>query len=156
MDLIDQFIDKLKRKAYTVTVAESCTGGLIASAITAKAGASKVFDRGFVTYSNEAKMDMLGVPSHILEQSGAVSVLCAEAMVKGALQRSNTNIALSVTGIAGPDGGTAEKPVGLVFIGYCEKGELPKVAEHNFRGNREEIRMQAVKQAVQYGLSLLN
>lgn len=139
-----------------LVTAESCTGGLIASAITSRPGASKIFERGFVTYSNQSKIDLLGVSESTLKNNGAVSTLTAEAMVKGALVNSKADIAVSVTGIAGPDGGTDEKPVGLVYIGYALRGDLPKVARHDFKGTREKIRMDALKQALKYALSLLN
>jgi nicotinamide-nucleotide amidase len=154
-DLVEKLINKLSKSGKMLTTAESCTGGLIASAITGRAGSSKVFDRGFVTYSNQSKMDLLDVPESVLEQNGAVSKLCAEAMVKGALEHSAAHLALAVTGIAGPDGGTEEKPVGLVYIGYGLRDELPKVVEYNFRGNRETVRMQSVKHALQHGIELL-
>ena len=155
-DLAEKLLSKLKGRGYKLVTAESCTGGLIAAAITAKSGASLVFDRGFVTYSNEAKTEMLGVSENTLKNNGAVSTLTAEAMVKGALDKSGADIAIAVTGIAGPDGGTDEKPVGLVYIGYGLSGDLPKVAQHNFEGNREEVRLKTVKQALLYGLSLLS
>lgn len=156
MDLVEKLIKKLKAKGMMMVTAESCTGGLIASAITAKAGASAIFDRAFVTYSNRAKTEMLGVPESVISKHGAVSTLTAEAMVKGALERSGANLAIAVTGIAGPDGGTEEKPVGLVYIAYGLKGELPKVARHDFTGDREQIRLQSVKQAITYALGLLS
>lgn len=154
-DLAEKLINKLKKQGYMLATAESCTGGLISSAVTAKAGSSAVFDRGFVTYSNEAKMDLLGVSKDVLDKHGAVSTLTAEAMVKGTLENSKANMALAVTGVAGPDGGTDEKPVGLVYIAYALKGDPIKVARHDFVGNREQVRMQAVKQAFLHGLDLL-
>src|ERR1700754_4149903 len=102
-----------------IATAESCTGGLIAGTLTAIAGSSDVYDRGWVTYSNEAKREQLGVPSMMIEARGAVSGEVAEAMAKGALHRSKAHVAISVTGIAGPGGGSAEKPVGLVYIGLA-------------------------------------
>lgn len=154
-DLAEKLISTLKKRGYMMATAESCTGGLISAAITAKAGASAVFDRGFVTYSNDAKMDLLGVPEQILDKHGAVSTLTAEAMVKGALENSKATLALAVTGIAGPDGGSDEKPVGLVYIGYGMRDGQVKVARHDFTGGREEIRMQAVKQALMYGIDMV-
>lgn len=154
-DLADKLINKLRKRGLMMATAESCTGGLIASAITAKAGASDVFDRGFVTYSNEAKAEMLDVSANILDTHGAVSTLTAEAMVKGALRHSKADLVLAVTGIAGPGGGSEEKPVGLVYIGYGLKGDPVKVARHDFSGGREEICMQTVKQALLYGVDLL-
>ena len=109
----------LARKIMIVT-AESCTGGLIAGALTENAGSSRVFERGFVTYSNEAKQEMLGVPAALLETYGAVSAEVAEAMALGALEKSRAQLAVAVTGIAGPDGGTADKPVGLVHFAVAQ------------------------------------
>ncbi|MBA3862595.1 MAG: competence protein [Erythrobacter sp.] len=100
----------------TVAIAESCTGGLVAGALTEIAGSSAVLDRGFVTYSNEAKMEMLGVASDIIETFGAVSVACVWAMAKGVLERSNADVAVAVSGVAGPGGGTLHKPVGTVVF----------------------------------------
>ena len=154
-DLVEKLSERLSKRGMMLVTAESCTGGLIASAITARAGSSAIFDRGFVTYSNQSKIDMLGVSDNVLKNQGAVSMLCAQSMVKGALNNSSADIAVAVTGIAGPDGGSEDKPVGLVFIGYGLRGDLPKVAEYNFQGNRETIRMQAVKSALNCVLDLL-
>lgn len=99
-----------------IVVAESCTGGLVAAALTEIPGSSAVLDRGFVTYSNEAKMEMLGVPSDLIETFGAVSVACVWAMAKGALDRSNADVAVAISGVAGPGGGTVHKPVGTVVF----------------------------------------
>lgn len=148
-------MDKMAGKAMTLVTAESCTGGLIASAITSRPGASRIFDRGLVTYSNEAKIELLDVPEKLLNDNGAVSTLVAEAMVKGALRNTKADIAIAVTGIAGPDGGTETKPVGLVYIGYGKRGDLPKVARHDLTGNREEIRLKAVKEAIKHALGLV-
>jgi len=115
-------LDACRAKGLKLASAESCTGGLVSAALTAIAGSSDVFDRGFVTYSNEAKRDMLGVSADILRQNGAVSQECAIAMAEGALSRSLASIACSITGIAGPGGGTAEKPVGLVYLACAAKG----------------------------------
>lgn len=154
-DMAEKLINKLRKHGYMLVTAESCTGGLISSAITAKAGASDVFDRGFVTYSNEAKIEQLGVSQQLLDTHGAVSTLTAEAMVKGALAHSKADLALAVTGIAGPGGGSDDKPVGLVYIGYGLRGQAVKVARHDFTGGREEVRMQAVKQALSYGIDMV-
>ncbi len=107
----------------TVAVAESCTGGLVAAALTEIAGSSAVFDRGFVTYSNAAKIDMLGVSEDLIDCFGAVSVAVAWSMAQGALARSNADIAVAITGVAGPDGGTAQKPVGTVVFACARRGQ---------------------------------
>lgn len=109
-----------------VAVAESCTGGLVAGALTEIAGSSAVFDRGFVTYSNEAKMELLGVPPDIIDTFGAVSIACAWAMAKGALDRSHADIAVAVSGVAGPGGGTPHKPVGTVVFARVVRGDDSK------------------------------
>lgn len=133
-----------------VATAESCTGGLVAGAITEIAGSSAVLDRGFVTYSNEAKMEMLGVPSDIIETFGAVSIACAWAMAKGALDRSKADVAVAISGVAGPGGGTALKPVGTVVFARVVRGGTgePEGELKFFEGGegprvRAEIRRQA-------------
>lgn len=136
--------------------AESCTGGMIAAALTDIAGSSAVVDRGFVTYSNEAKVDMLGVSQATLYAHGAVSKETALEMAIGALARSRAGIALSVTGIAGPDGGTAEKPVGLVWFGIARTGAVT-VAESRHFGSigRDAVRLETVRTALGLGLAAL-
>ncbi len=117
----------------TVALAESCTGGLVAGALTEIAGSSAILDRGFVTYSNEAKMEMLGVASDIIETFGAVSIACAWAMAKGALERSKADVAVAVSGVAGPGGGTLHKPVGtVVFARMIRNGEGEPEGELKF------------------------
>jgi nicotinamide-nucleotide amidase len=111
----------LKKKKLRLATAESCTGGLIAALLTEIPGSSAILDGGFVTYANGAKTKALGVPHAMIRKYGAVSAQVAEAMAKGALKHSNASVAVSVTGIAGPDGGSKEKPVGLVFIGFASK-----------------------------------
>ncbi|MBU6448169.1 MAG: nicotinamide-nucleotide amidohydrolase family protein [Rhodospirillales bacterium] len=136
-------IDLYKTKGIALATAESCTGGLVAGAITAISGASAVFTHGFVTYANKAKTQMLGVPEAMLATHGAVSAQVAQAMAEGARARAGTHAAVSVTGIAGPDGGSAEKPVGTVWFGLATAES--SFAEHQFfTGNRDEIRAQAV------------
>lgn len=133
-----------------VATAESCTGGLVAGAITEIAGSSAVLDRGYITYSNEAKMEMLGVPRDIIEAFGAVSIACAWAMAKGALERSKADVAVAISGVAGPGGGTPQKPVGTVVFARVVRGESGE-PEGELRffdggegsGGRAEIRRQA-------------
>jgi nicotinamide-nucleotide amidase len=136
-----------RAKGIMLVTAESCTGGLIAAALTAIAGSSDVVDRGFVTYSNEAKNQMIGVPMTLIENHGAVSEPVAAAMADGALARSRAAIAISVTGVAGPSGGTADKPVGLVCFGLARTG-TPAVTERQiFPGDRTAIRARTVAHA---------
>jgi nicotinamide-nucleotide amidase len=131
-----------------IATAESCTGGLVAGTLTAIAGSSDVYDRGWVTYSNEAKREQLGVSLSLLEAHGAVSGEVAEAMAKGALHRSKADVAVSVTGIAGPGGGSAEKPVGLVYIGLWRKDGWHQVERCLFDGDRDSVRAQTVTRAL--------
>lgn len=133
----------LKARGMMLTMAESCTGGLVAEAITGVAGSSAWFDRGFVTYSNAAKTDMLGVPAQTIAQFGAVSEQTAAAMASGALQNSIAHIAGSITGIAGPDGGSAEKPVGTVCFAWAGMNLPVTTSTHYFHGDRRAIRQQA-------------
>ncbi|MDD1639994.1 MAG: CinA family protein [Methylococcaceae bacterium] len=138
----------LKSKGKKIATAESCTGGWIAQMITEVSGSSAWFDRGFVTYSNAAKMQMLGVKPETLDKFGAVSVQTATEMVTGTLAHSDADCAIAVTGIAGPDGGTAEKPVGTVFIAWADKNKDVKVVQKKLMGNRHQIRRQTVKIAL--------
>jgi len=131
-----------------VSTAESCTGGLIAAALTEIAGSSAVFDRGFVTYSNEAKMDLLDVNEATLQAYGAVSEETASEMAEGALSHSLADIAVSVTGIAGPSGATPGKPVGLVWFGLAKKGSKTKTVRHIFAGDRSTVRQSALRTAL--------
>ena len=137
-----------RSKGIKIATAESCTGGLISGLLTEVPGSSDVFERGFVTYSNEAKHELLGVPNALLEKYGAVSEEVAIAMAAGALKHSHANIALSVTGIAGPGGGTSEKPVGLVYIGYAT-GKTSHCKQLLFQGDRSSIRLATVEHALQ-------
>lgn len=133
-----------------VAVAESCTGGLVAAAITEISGSSAVLERGFVTYSNEAKKELLDVPAETIEACGAVSAECAEAMAKGALANSRAQVAVSITGIAGPGGGSAAKPVGMVCFGKALADGSVKVHVRQFgAGTRAEIRAQAAVVALE-------
>lgn len=137
----------LKARGFVLALAESCTGGMVAQAITSVAGSSAWFDRGFVTYSNQAKMDMLGVNKQTLLQFGAVSEQTAAEMAQGALRFSLADISASITGIAGPDGGTAVKPVGIVCFGFALKNSVKTSIQH-FAGNRESVRQQASVYAI--------
>ena len=116
-----ELLDNAKRRGLLIATAESCTGGLIAASLAAVPGASAVLERGFVTYSNESKVEMLGVPAELIAQSGAVSRDVALAMAEGALRNSRAGLSVAVTGVAGPDGGSAEKPVGLVHIAVARR-----------------------------------
>lgn len=156
MDLVEQLVEKLKHKKWKLVSAESCTGGMISTAITDKAGASAVFERGFVTYSNQSKIDCLGVSPATLKKYGAVSMQVAEEMAQGALDHSEAKVSITVTGIAGPDGGTPQKPVGLVYIGYGIKGGIVQAKAFNFTNkSREEVRLHTTKQAFKILLSIL-
>lgn len=146
--LATQLGEFLSTQQKTIATAESCTGGWISTAITEIPGSSAWFDRGFVTYSNSAKLDMLGVSAETLSAFGAVSHEMAEAMVTGALKYSTADVAVAITGIAGPDGGTIEKPVGLVFIACQWRGQTPVVIKKLFIGNRHQIRQQSVETAL--------
>jgi nicotinamide-nucleotide amidase len=130
----------LSARGWTAATAESCTGGLVAGAITDIAGSSGWFDRGFVTYSNEAKVELLGVRAETLARHGAVSEGTAREMVAGALERSLASIAVAVTGIAGPGGGTADKPVGLVWFAWAVRGGSVDAISHRFPGDRAAVR----------------
>ncbi len=154
-DLVEKLSIQLELRNWKVAVAESCTGGLLAASLTHRPGSSKIFDRGFVTYSNEAKQDSLSVPKDILEKHGAVSPEVAEAMALGALQNSLANLTVSITGIAGPDGGSDVKPVGLVYFGYALKNGSSGSIKANFEGNREEIRRQAANLALKQMIGVL-
>jgi nicotinamide-nucleotide amidase len=145
---ITTLLDLYRRAGLKIATAESCTGGLVAATLTAIAGSSDVFDRGWVTYSNEAKSEGLGVPPELIADKGAVSSEVAEAMARGVLRRSRADVAVSVTGIAGPGGGSAEKPVGLVFIGLARKDGWSQVERCVFPGEREEVRAQSVARAL--------
>jgi nicotinamide-nucleotide amidase len=140
-------LDACRAKGVMVATAESCTGGLIAGVLTAIAGSSDVVDRGFVTYSNAAKTEMLGVPAALITTHGAVSALVAQAMARGALQRSAATIAIAVTGIAGPGGGSAEKPVGLVWFGLAH-GDTVISESVIFPGDRTAVRIATVEHAL--------
>lgn len=148
-----RLVEALKEKNLTISVAESCTGGRIAAAITAVAGSSQVFPGGVVTYCDEAKHNLLDVPTTLLETQGAVSEPVAWAMARGAARVFETDFAISVTGLAGPEG-DGEHPVGTVYLGFYAQGETV-VEHHLFTGNREEIQNQASQQAIKIALDNL-
>lgn len=145
----ESLLADLREKMLRVATAESCTGGLVAGTLTAIAGSSDVFERGWVTYSNEAKEEDLGVPMELIEAHGAVSEQVARAMAEGALENSPADIAISVTGIAGPGGGSTDKPVGTVWFGCARRGQPTHTERHVFVGDRAAIRRESVAIALQ-------
>ncbi len=142
-----------RERKLKLALAESCTGGMIAARLTSVPGASDIFNGSIVCYANEVKRDLLGVPQGILETEGAVSASCARAMAEGARRDLKSDIAVSVTGIAGPDGGTPSKPVGCVFIGLATKG-TNSAERHLFTGDRAAIRQQASDAALSLALEI--
>ena len=147
MTLYKKLISTLKRKKLKMAVAESCTGGMLASAITSVSGASKVFTMGLVTYSNQAKITILKVPKKIILKHGAVSIQCCLSMVNNLNKISKSKVCVSITGIAGPKGGTKQKPVGLVYIGV-KNGKKVTISKNHFKNNgRSSIQKAAVKKA---------
>ena len=139
----------------TLAIAESCTGGLVAAALTSIPGCSRVFDRGFIVYDNEAKSEMLGVPSELIAAHGVVSRAVAKAMAEGAIRHSHAVAALSVTGIAGPDGGSPSKPVGTVHVAAALDGAATLHAAHLFEGDRDAVRVQSALAAMELMLQRL-
>lgn len=154
LTLEETLVKLLQEKQMTITTAESCTGGLIAGTIVNVAGASDVLNEGYVTYSNEAKQRLVQVKAETLKKYGAVSEETAREMALGVAQAANSDVALSATGIAGPGGGTEEKPVGLVYIGCCVGTEV-RVKECRFSGNRLENRTETVKTALRMAIEML-
>lgn len=147
--LAKAIIETASQKGIIVVLAESCTGGMVATALTDIAGSSAVLDRGLVTYSNDAKQDLLGVPGKILAAYGAVSAETASAMTRGALAHTpKASLAASVTGIAGPSGGSKKKPIGLVHFACQKRGHDPVLDWNIFTGNRDEIRQKALYKAL--------
>jgi len=143
----EEILQKLREKKLKITTAESCTGGLLAALFTSISGASEVFERGFITYSNQAKIDMLGVKKESLKNFGAVSEEVAKEMAQGALKNSKVDIAIAITGIAGPKSDDTKKPVGLVYIALATK-EKTAVQKFNFSGNRDKVRKASIKAAL--------
>jgi nicotinamide-nucleotide amidase len=150
--LAEQVLDRCRVANLQLVTAESCTGGLIAGCLTAVSGSSDVFDRGFVTYTNKAKQKMLGVPAILLETVGAVSEDVACAMAEGAITHSDGDMSISVTGVAGPNGGSNDKPVGLVHMAVGLKGHQTLHERHVFPGDRTAVRMATVE----YSLLFIN
>lgn len=144
----------LQKRSWQLAVAESCTGGLIAAACTELAGSSLWFERGFVSYSNAAKIELLGVDAALIEHHGAVSEEVARAMVQGAISRSCAQVALAVTGVAGPSGGSADKPVGTVWFGWATPAGVVSDLRR-FEGDRRHVREAAVQHALQQLLALI-
>ena len=156
-ELAERFLKACAARKILSATAESCTGGMIISVLTDIPGSSSMVDRGFVTYSNDAKIEMLGVSPVTLDAHGAVSRETALEMATGALARSHAGIALAVTGVAGPDGGSAEKPVGLVWFGLAMTGQPPIAERHQFDNKgRDFIRRETVRTALDMGLKALN
>ncbi|MFO1256375.1 MAG: CinA family protein [Sphingomonadaceae bacterium] len=149
--LAQRVIAENRAAGRTVALAESCTGGLVSAALTEIAGSSAVLDRGFVTYSNEAKHEALGVANDIIETFGAVSIACAWAMAQGALKHSKADVAVAISGIAGPDGGTPQKPVGTVVFARARRGEEELLAEERWLDapDRAGVRLQAALVALE-------
>jgi nicotinamide-nucleotide amidase len=147
--------NKLAAKNWQITCAESCTGGGIGYAITSISGSSAWFKKGFITYSNEAKQDMLGVSLSTLSQHGAVSAATVEEMAAGAAHQAKAQVALSVSGVAGPDGGTAEKPLGTVWFGFYMDGQISS-QKLLIDGDRQTVRIKAIEFALSQALKLLS
>jgi nicotinamide-nucleotide amidase len=147
--LSESVLSACREARLKLATAESCTGGLVAAALTDIAGSSTVVERGFVTYSNEAKSQLLGIPTAMIAAHGAVSAQVATAMVQGALARAPVDLAVSVTGIAGPGGATPGKPVGLVYFGIARKGGTARVERHTFHGDRAAVRAAATERALE-------
>jgi len=148
LDLCGRLAQALKNRSWTMASAESCTGGLIAAACTSLSGSSDWFERGFVTYSNAAKTEMLGVPTRLIEAHGAVSEAVARAMALGALAHSKAQISVAVTGVAGPSGGSPDKPVGTVCFGWAIDGQA-WTERLRFDGDRDAVRAATVAHALQ-------
>lgn len=148
-------LDRAKARGVMIATAESCTGGLIAGCLTEIAGSSAVVERGFVTYSNEAKTEMLGVPATTISAVGAVSEEVARAMAEGAVERSRAKLAVAVTGVAGPGGGSAEKPVGLVHFGCAKRGDETLHRREIFPGDRSAVREATLRTALELLLARL-
>ena len=148
LTLAQLVLDACRARGWHIATAESCTGGLVAGALTAIAGSSDVVERGFVTYSNEAKSEMLGVPPDTIAAHGAVSSETAAAMAEGAVARAPVDLAISVTGVAGPGGGSAAKPLGLVIFGLARRNGPSRTERRVFDGDRSAVRQAALRVAL--------
>jgi nicotinamide-nucleotide amidase len=148
LTLAQSVLDACRLRGWHLATAESCTGGLLAGALTAVAGSSDVVERGFVTYSNKAKSELLGVPPEIIAAHGAVSAETTAAMARGAVARAPVDLAISVTGVAGPGGGSAMKPVGLVIFGLARRDGSCRTERHVFDGDRAAVRQAAIQVAL--------
>ncbi|MEG2999642.1 MAG: CinA family protein [Comamonas sp.] len=153
-DTLPALAQALQARGWMMAAAESCTGGLIVAACTDLPGSSRWLERGFVTYSNAAKTEMLGVPAALITQHGAVSEPVARAMAEGAAERAGVQASVAVTGVAGPDGGSADKPVGTVWFGWCVQGQV-HTARMLFAGDRSAVRQQTRDHALQQLLALV-
>ncbi len=154
--LAEEVLNEARQKGLRIATAESCTGGLICGLLTEIPGSSDVVERGFVTYSNEAKSDLLGIPFSLIQDNGAVSEVVARAMAEGAIQRSMAQLAVAVTGIAGPGGGTPDKPVGLVHMAAAREGHPTLHEVHRFGDiGRTEVRLKTVEAALTLLLTVL-
>jgi nicotinamide-nucleotide amidase len=147
--MVEPLAEALRAKAWRMAAAESCTGGLICATCTSLAGSSDWFERGFVTYSNGAKCEQLGVDAALIASHGAVSEAVVNAMAAGALLHSHADVAVAVTGIAGPGGGTPGKPVGTVWLALMQRGGVPQAEQLHLRGDRASVRAQSVVVALQ-------
>ena len=154
IDLTKTLAEILLSRNWTVSLAESCTGGLVSATLTELAGSSEWFERGYITYSNEAKTECLDVPAQLIESHGAVSEPVAKAMAEGARINSGSDVAISITGIAGPSGGTVEKPVGTVCFGWATENQTLTKTMH-FDGDRQAVRQQATEFALTELIALL-
>ena len=148
LDKAETVLDLFRARHWTLATAESCTGGLIAGCLTEIAGSSDVVERGFVTYANQAKHEMLGVPEAMLADHGAISEAVARAMAEGAMAHSPADVAVAVTGVAGPGGGSADKPVGLVHLALARRNAETRAQHHLFPGDRRAIRLATVAEAL--------
>ncbi len=152
--LAQKLVGILVDRGLSITAAESCTGGLFASFITSVSGSSSCFNGSFVTYSNEMKTSMIGVSVDVLDEYGAVSAQCVEQMCHGAIEKTEANISIAISGIAGPTGGTEQKPVGTVYIGVLFDGKSC-IERFVFEGNRQEVRLSAVDKALNMVLDIV-